>query len=192
MEPIRLTAPFDRETARKLKSGDSVLLSGVIYTARDAAHKRLCELVAAGKELPLDMQGATIYYVGPTPAKEGQPIGSAGPTTSYRMDAYSPTLIAQGETGMIGKGKRGPEVVAAMKEHGAVYFGAIGGCGALLSKCVKKAEVIAYEDLGAEAIRRLEIEDLPVTVIIDSEGNNLYEAGRQAYLASLNYVQAIK
>ena len=185
MEPIRLTAPFDRETARKLKSGDSVLLSGVIYTARDAAHKRLCELVAAGKELPLDMQGATIYYVGPTPAKEGQPIGSAGPTTSYRMDAYSPTLIAQGETGMIGKGKRGPEVVAAMKEHGAVYFGAIGGCGALLSKCVKKAEVIAYEDLGAEAIRRLEVEDLPVTVIIDSQGNNLYEAGRQAYLDSL-------
>ena len=185
MEPIRLTAPFDRETARTLKSGDSVLLSGVIYTARDAAHKRLCELVAAGKELPLDMQGATIYYVGPTPAKEGQPIGSAGPTTSYRMDAYSPTLIAQGETGMIGKGKRGPEVVAAMKEHGAVYFGAIGGCGALLSKCVKKAEVIAYEDLGAEAIRRLEVEDLPVTVIIDSEGNNLYEAGRKAYLDSI-------
>jgi fumarate hydratase subunit beta len=185
MEPIRLTAPFDRETARTLKSGDSVLLSGVIYTARDAAHKRLCELVAAGKELPLDMQGATIYYVGPTPAKEGQPIGSAGPTTSYRMDAYSPTLIAQGETGMIGKGKRGPEVIAAMKEHGAVYFGAIGGCGALLSKCVKKAEVIAYEDLGAEAIRRLEVEDLPVTVIIDSEGNNLYEAGRKAYLDSL-------
>ena len=185
MEPIRLTAPFDRETARKLKSGDSVLLSGVIYTARDAAHKRLCELVAAGKELPLDMQGATIYYVGPTPAKEGQPIGSAGPTTSYRMDAYSPTLIAQGETGMIGKGKRGPEVVAAMKEHGAVYFGAIGGCGALLSKCVKKAEVIAYEDLGAEAIRRLEVEDLPVTVIIDSQGNNLYEAGRKAYLETL-------
>jgi fumarate hydratase subunit beta len=185
MEPIRLTAPFDRETARTLKSGDSVLLSGVIYTARDAAHKRLCELVAAGKELPLDMQGATIYYVGPTPAKEGQPIGSAGPTTSYRMDAYSPTLIAQGETGMIGKGKRGPEVIAAMKEHGAVYFGAIGGCGALLSKCVKKAEVIAYEDLGAEAIRRLEVEDLPVTVIIDSEGNNLYEAGRKAYLESI-------
>ena len=185
MEPIRLTAPFDQETARKLKSGDSVLLSGVIYTARDAAHKRLCELVAAGKELPLEIKGATIYYVGPTPAKEGQPIGSAGPTTSYRMDAYSPTLIAQGETGMIGKGKRGPEVIAAMKEHGAVYFGAIGGCGALLSKCVKKAEVIAYEDLGAEAIRRLEVEDLPVTVIIDSEGNNLYEAGRKAYLETL-------
>ena len=182
---IKVTAPMTREQARQLKSGDSVLLSGVIYTARDAAHKRLCELVAAGKELPLDMQGATIYYVGPTPAKEGQPIGSAGPTTSYRMDAYSPTLIAQGETGMIGKGKRGPEVVAAMKEHGAVYFGAIGGCGALLSKCVKKAEVIAYEDLGAEAIRRLEVEDLPVTVIIDSQGNNLYEAGRKAYLETL-------
>jgi fumarate hydratase subunit beta len=185
MEPIRITAPFDRETARTLKSGDSVLLSGVIYTARDAAHKRLCELVAAGKELPLDMQGATIYYVGPTPAKEGQPIGSAGPTTSYRMDAYSPTLIAQGETGMIGKGKRGPEVIAAMKEHGAVYFGAIGGCGALLSKCIKKAEVIAYDDLGAEAIRRLEVEDFPVVVVIDSEGNNLYEKGKADYLNSI-------
>ena len=185
MANVKITTPLTREAVRNLKAGDSVLISGVIYTARDAAHKRLCELVAAGKELPLDMQGATIYYVGPTPAKEGQPIGSAGPTTSYRMDAYSPTLIAQGETGMIGKGKRGPEVIAAMKEHGAVYFGAIGGCGALLSKCVKKAEVIAYEDLGAEAIRRLEVEDLPVTVIIDSEGNNLYEAGRKAYLDSL-------
>lgn len=184
MEPIRVTAPFTREQARKLKSGDSVLISGVIYTARDAAHKRLCELVAAGKPLPLEIENATIYYVGPTPAKEGQPIGSAGPTTAYRMDAYSPTLIAQGETGMIGKGKRGPEVIAAMKEHGAVYFGAIGGCGALLSKCVKKAQVIAYEDLGAEAIRRLEVEDLPVIVIIDSEGNNLYETGRKAYLDS--------
>ena len=182
MEPIRLTAPFDRETARTLKSGDSVLLSGVIYTARDAAHKRLCELVAAGKELPLDMQGATIYYVGPTPAKEGQPIGSAGPTTSYRMDAYSPILIEKGQTGMIGKGKRGDEVIAAMKEHGAVYFGAIGGCGALLGKCIKKAEIVAYEDLGAEAIRRLEVEDFPAIVIIDSEGNNLYEMGRKAYL----------
>ena len=184
MEPIRLTAPFDRETARTLKSGDSVLLSGVIYTARDAAHKRLCELVAAGKELPLDMQGATIYYVGPTPAKEGQPIGSAGPTTSYRMDAYSPTLIAQGETGMIGKGKRSSEVISAMKEHGAVYFGATGGCGALLSKCIKASEIVAYEDLGAEAIRKLTVEDFPVVVIIDSLGNNLYETGRREYLAS--------
>ena len=185
MANVKITTPLTRDKVKDLKAGDSCLISGVIYTARDAAHKRLCELVAAGKELPLDMQGATIYYVGPTPAKEGQPIGSAGPTTSYRMDAYSPTLIAQGETGMIGKGKRGPEVVAAMKEHGAVYFGAIGGCGALLSKCVKKAEVIAYEDLGAEAIRRLEVEDLPVTVIIDSQGNNLYEAGRKAYLETL-------
>ena len=182
---ISITAPLTREAARQLKAGDSCLISGVIYTARDAAHKRLCELAAQGKPFPMEMQDAVIYFVGPTPAKEGQAIGSAGPTTSYRMDAYSPTLIAQGETGMIGKGKRGPEVVAAMKEHGAVYFGAIGGCGALLSKCVKKAEVIAYEDLGAEAIRRLEIEDLPVTVIIDSEGNNLYEAGRKAYLDSL-------
>ena len=183
MANIKVTAPLSREEARKLKAGDSCLISGVIYTARDAAHKRLCELVAQGKELPMDMQDAIIYFVGPTPAREGQAIGSAGPTTSYRMDAYSPTLIAQGQTGMIGKGKRGPEVIAAMKQYGAVYFGAIGGCGALLSKCIKKAEVIAYEDLGAEAIRRLEVEDFPAIVIIDSEGNNLYETGRQAYLA---------
>jgi len=181
---MKITAPLTREDARKLKAGDSCLISGVIYTARDAAHKRLCELVAEGKELPLDVKDAIIYFVGPTPAKEGQAIGSAGPTTSYRMDAYSPTLIREGLTGMIGKGKRGPEVVAAMKEQGAVYFGAIGGCGALLSKCIKKAEVIAYEDLGAEAIRRLEVEDFPAIVIIDSEGNNLYETGRAAYLAT--------
>ena len=180
---IKIKAPMSREEARKLKSGDSCLISGVIYTARDAAHKRLCELVAAGKELPLDVKDSIIYFVGPTPAKPGQAIGSAGPTTSYRMDAYSPTLIAQGLTGMIGKGKRGPEVVAAMKAHGAVYFGAIGGCGALLSKCIKKAEVIAYDDLGAEAIRKLEVENFPVVVIIDSEGNNLYETGRASYLA---------
>ena len=181
---IRITAPLTHETARTLKAGDSCLISGVIYTARDAAHKRLCELVAQGKELPLDLQDAIIYFVGPTPAKEGQAIGSAGPTTSYRMDAYSPTLIGLGLTGMIGKGKRGENVVSAMKENGAVYFGAIGGCGALLSKCIKKAEVIAYDDLGAEAIRRLEVEDFPVTVIIDSLGNNLYETGRNAYLKS--------
>ena len=179
---ISITAPLTREAARQLKAGDSCLISGVIYTARDAAHKRLCELAAQGKPFPMDMQDAVIYFVGPTPAKEGQAIGSAGPTTSYRMDAYSPTLIANGQTGMIGKGKRGPEVVAAMKEHGAVYFGAIGGCGALLSKCIKKAEIVAYEDLGAEAIRRLEVEDFPAIVIIDSEGNNLYEMGRKAYL----------
>ena len=179
---IRVTAPMSREQARTLKSGDSVLLSGVIYTARDAAHKRLCELVEQGKELPLDVKDSIIYFVGPTPARPGEAIGSAGPTTSYRMDAYSPTMIEQGQTGMIGKGKRNEEVIAAMKKHGAVYFGAIGGCGALLSKCIKKAEVIAYDDLGAEAIRRLEVEDFPVIVIIDSEGNNLYETGRAAYL----------
>lgn len=182
--PIRIQTPITPEQARQLKSGDSVLLSGVIYTARDAAHKRLCQLVEEGKPLPMDVKNATIYFVGPTPAKPGQAIGSAGPTTAYRMDAYSPTMIRQGLTGMIGKGKRGPEVIAAMKECGAVYFGAIGGAGALLSSCVKKAEIIAYEDLGAEAIRRLEIEDLPVTVIIDAEGNNLYEWGRDAYLKS--------
>ena len=180
MANVKLTTPLTREKVRTLKSGDSCLLTGVIYTARDAAHKRLCELVAQGKELPMDVRDSIIYFVGPTPARPGEAIGSAGPTTSYRMDA---TLIAQGQTGMIGKGKRGPEVIAAMKEHGAVYFGAIGGCGALLSKCIKKAEVIAYEDLGAEAIRRLEVEDFPVIVVIDSEGNNLYETGRAAYLA---------
>ena len=183
MNNVKITAPLSREAAKALRAGDSCLISGVIYTARDAAHKRLCELVAEGKELPLDIKDAIIYFVGPTPAKPGQAIGSAGPTTSYRMDAYSPTLISLGLTGMIGKGKRGPEVVDAMKEHGAVYFGAIGGCGALLSKCIKKADVVAYEDLGAEAIRRLEVEDFPVIVIIDSEGNNLYESGKAAYLA---------
>ena len=181
----KITAPLTREAARSLKAGESCLITGTIYTARDAAHKRLCELVAQGKELPLDIKDAIIYFVGPTPAKPGQAIGSAGPTTSYRMDAYSPTLISIGLTGMIGKGKRSPEVVAAMKEHGAVYFGAIGGCGALLSKCIKKAEVIAYDDLGAEAIRKLEVEDFPVVVIIDSEGNNLYQSGREEYLASI-------
>ena len=182
--PISLTTPLSREQARTLKAGDSCLLSGVIYTARDAAHKRLCDLAAQGKELPLDLKDAVIYFVGPTPARPGEAIGSAGPTTSYRMDAYSPTLIALGQTGMIGKGKRGPEVIDAMKTHGAVYFGAIGGCGALLSQCVKKAEIIAYEDLGAEAIRRLEVENFPVVVIIDSQGNNLYETGRAGYLES--------
>lgn len=181
----RIHTPLTRQDVRELRAGDSCLITGTIYTARDAAHKRLCELVAAGKELPLEIENAIIYFVGPTPAKPGQAIGSAGPTTSYRMDAYSPTLIALGQTGMIGKGKRSDEVIDAMKVHGAVYFGAIGGCGALLSKCIKKAEIVAYEDLGAEAIRRLEVEDFPVVVIIDSEGNNLYQTGRQAYLDSL-------
>jgi len=180
---IQIKAPLTREEARRLKAGDSCLISGVIYTARDAAHKRLCELIDQNKALPLDIKDSIIYFVGPTPAKPGQVIGSAGPTTSYRMDAYSPALIAKGQTGMIGKGKRGPEVIEAMKQHGAVYFGAIGGCGALLSKCIKKAEVIAYDDLGAEAIRRLEVEDFPVIVVIDSEGNNLYEIGKAEYLA---------
>ena len=179
-----IQTPLTREMARTLKSGESCLITGTIYTARDAAHKRLCELVAKGEKLPLDIENAIIYFVGPTPAKPGQAIGSAGPTTSYRMDAYSPTLIGIGQTGMIGKGKRSPEVIEAMKQHGAVYFGAIGGCGALLSKCIKKAEVIAYDDLGAEAIRRLEVEDFPVVVIIDSEGNNLYQTGRDEYLAT--------
>ncbi|MBR4017875.1 MAG: Fe-S-containing hydro-lyase [Oscillospiraceae bacterium] len=186
MAEIKIQTPLTREKVKTLRAGDSCLISGVIYTARDAAHKRLCELLDAGKELPMDIADSIIYFVGPTPAKPGQAIGSAGPTTSYRMDAYSPALIAQGQTGMIGKGKRGPEVIAAMKEHGAIYFGAIGGCGALLSKCIKKAEIIAYEDLGAEAIRRLEVEDFPVIVIIDSEGNNLYETGKAAFLAQEN------
>ena len=180
---VSIMSPMSREQARSLKAGDSCLISGVIYTARDAAHKRLCESIERGDPLPFDLRDAIVYYVGPTPAREGQAIGSAGPTTSYRMDAYSPTLIALGQTGMIGKGKRGPEVVQAMQTHGAVYFGAVGGCGALLSRCIKKAEVIAYDDLGAEAIRRLEVEDFPVVVVIDSNGNNLYESGRAEYLA---------
>ena len=180
--PISIQAPMSKEQAKALKAGDSCLISGTIYTARDAAHKRLCELVAQGKDLPIDLTDAVIYFVGPTPEKPGQAIGSAGPTTSYRMDAYSPTLIALGQTGMIGKGKRNEDVITAMKEHGAVYFGAIGGCGALLGKCIKKSEIVAYEDLGAEAIRKLEVENFPVIVIIDAEGNNLYETGRQAYL----------
>ena len=183
---ISITLPLTREKVRELKAGDSCLLSGIIYTARDAAHKRLCALADEGKELPFPVKDATIYYVGPTPAKPGQAIGSAGPTTSYRMDAYSPTLIALGETGMIGKGKRGPEVIAAMKEHGAVYFGAIGGCGALLSRCIKSARVVAYEDLGAEAIRELVVENFPAVVIIDAEGSNLYETGKADYLATVD------
>lgn len=183
---ISIKTPFTREDAMKLKAGDSCLISGVIYTARDAAHKRLCELIAQGKELPLDIKDSIIYYVGPTPEKPGQTIGSAGPTTSYRMDSYSPDLIALGQTGMIGKGKRDCEVITAMKKYGAVYFGAIGGCGALLSQCIKKSEIIAYDDLGAEAIRRLEVEDFPAIVIIDSKGKNLYETGRKSYLEYKN------
>ncbi len=179
----KITTPLTIEKTRDLHCGDNVLISGVIYTGRDAAHKRLCELLAEGKELPIDVTDAIIYYVGPAPAQPGQVIGSAGPTTSYRMDAYAPALLDIGLKGMIGKGKRSAEVVESMKKNVAVYFGAIGGAGALLAKCIKKAEVVAYEDLGAEAIRRLEVEDLPAVVIIDSEGNNLYEQGRAEYLA---------
>ena len=181
--PKAIAAPLDRETARTLRAGDSVLLSGTVYTARDAAHKRLCDLAARGEPMPFPMEGAVIYYVGPTPARPGQIIGSAGPTTSYRMDAYAPTLLRLGELGMIGKGLRGPEVIEAMKETGAVYFGAIGGAGALLARCVKSAEPVCWEDLGAEAVRKLTVENLPLTVVIDSLGNNLYETGRAAYLA---------
>lgn len=180
----RITTPLTLEKTRDLHCGDNVLISGVIYTGRDAAHKRLVELLQQGKELPLDVKDAIIYYVGPAPAQPGKVIGSAGPTTSYRMDAYAPALLDIGLKGMIGKGKRSPEVIESMKKNGAVYFGAIGGAGALLAKCIKKAEVIAYEDLGAEAIRRLEVEDLPAVVIIDREGNNLYEQGRADYLKS--------
>ena len=182
----KLTMPLTRQAARQLRAGDSCRLSGVIYTARDAAHKRLCQLIDRGEPLPIDLTDSVIYFVGPTPAKPGQAIGSAGPTTAYRMDAYSPSLIALGQTGMIGKGKRGQEVISAMKTHGCVYFGAIGGCGALLSRCIKKAEVVAYPDLGPEAIHRLEVEDFPVVVIIDSQGNNLYETGPKAYLSQSN------
>lgn len=179
---IKIQTPLTREKAKELKAGDSCLISGTIYTARDAAHKRLKELIDTNKPLPIDIENSIIYFVGPTPAKDGQVIGSAGPTTSYRMDAYSPDLIKLGQTGMIGKGKRNNYVIDAMKNYGAVYFGAIGGCGALLSKCIKKCEVVAYDDLGAEAIHKLEIEDFPVVVVIDSNGNNLYETGPKAYL----------
>lgn len=178
-----ITTPLTAEKTRELRAGDNVLISGVIYTGRDAAHKRLVELIAEGKELPVDLKDQIIYYVGPAPAMPGQAIGSAGPTTSYRMDAYAPALLDLGLKGMIGKGKRSDEVVDSMLKNEAVYFGAIGGAGALLSKCIKKAEVVCYEDLGAEAIRRLEVENLPATVIIDSLGNNLYELGRKQYLA---------
>lgn len=181
---IRLTLPLTEEKAKTLRAGDSVLLTGTIYTSRDAGHKRMCEALERGEALPFDPTDATIYYVGPTPAQPGQVIGSAGPTTSGRMDAYAPTMMSVGARGMIGKGARLPEVVEAMKKYSGVYFGAIGGAGALLAKCIKKCELIAYEDLGAEALRKLWVEDMPLTVIIDSQGNNLYETGRKNYLES--------
>ena len=178
----RVTLPLTPELARTLKAGDTVLLTGEIYTSRDAGHKRMCEALARGEKLPFDPENATIYYVGPTPAKPGQVIGSAGPTTSGRMDAYAPTMMSVGARGMIGKGARLPEVIEAMKKYSGVYFGAIGGAGALLAKQIKSSELVAYEDLGAEALRRLYVEDMPLVVIIDSEGNNLYETGRADYL----------
>ncbi len=177
-----ITAPLTLEVSRTLRAGESVYLTGTIYTARDAAHKRLCDLAAKGEPLPFPIEGSVIYYVGPTPARPGRPIGAAGPTTSYRMDAYAPTLLRLGELGMIGKGKRSQEVVDVMKATGAVYFGAIGGAGALLAQCVKSARLVCYEDLGAEAIRELKVENMPLTVVIDSLGNNLYETGRADYL----------
>jgi len=180
-EPIRLKTPLTDKDVERLKIGDRVLINGVIYTGRDAAHKRLSDLFKKGKELPFDIRGQIIYYVGPTPAKPGQVFGSAGPTTSYRMDAYAPALIEKGLKGMIGKGMRSDAVKEAMKKHQAVYFAATGGAGALLAKKVKKAEVVAYEDLGPEAIRRLEVEDLPVIVINDVLGNDLYIEGERKY-----------
>ncbi|HIZ78003.1 MAG TPA: Fe-S-containing hydro-lyase [Firmicutes bacterium] len=182
MEKIVLTPPLDNEKLKKLKIGDTVYITGTIYTARDAAHKRLVDLIAAGEELPIDLAGQIIYYAGPAPNKPGKPIGSIGPTTSYRMDAYAPTLMRRkGLKGMIGKGKRSDEVKQAMKETCAVYFGATGGAAALLSQCVKSAEVILYPELGPEAVRRLEVEDFPVTVINDVHGNDLYEAAIEQY-----------
>lgn len=178
-----ISTPLTLDKVKDLHSGDEVLLSGVIYTSRDAGHKRLVEAHQKGEKLPVDLKDATIYFVGPTPAKPGQALGSCGPTTSYRMDAYSPYLIRNcGLTGMIGKGKRNEQVIDAMKECGAVYFGAIGGAGALLSQCVVKAEIVAYEDLGAEALHRLEVKDMPLTVVIDCYGENLYKTGVENYL----------
>ncbi|MDR3161931.1 MAG: Fe-S-containing hydro-lyase, partial [Spirochaetaceae bacterium] len=180
----RISLPLTKEKAASLAAGDQVYLSGTVYTARDAAHKRLIELLDAGQPLPFPLEDAVIYYVGPTPAAPGQIIGSAGPTTSYRMDAYAPRLLDLGVRGMIGKGKRSAEVVEAIQRAGAVYFGAIGGAGALLSECIKAAEIIAFPDLGTEAVRRLRVEDFPVVVVIDRHGNNLYQRGRETYLTS--------
>ena len=172
---IKLEAPITKEKLADLKAGDRVLLTGTVYTARDQAHKRMTEAVKEGRELPFDIAGSIIYYVGPSPAPPGRPIGSAGPTTSYRMDPYAPMLLDLGQAAMIGKGPRNEEVKAAIIRNGAVYFAAIGGAAALISKSVKSAEVIAFDDLGAEAVRRLEVEDMPLIVAIDSTGEDLYE-----------------
>ena len=176
-----ITVPFTNDDYLSLKSGDYVYLSGTVYTARDAAHKRLYDTMKNNEELPIDLKGNIIYYLGPSPSREGQVIGSAGPTTSSRMDRYTPDMLDAGLKGMIGKGKRSTEVIESIKKNKAVYFAAIGGAGALLSKCIKKAEVVAYEDLGTEAIRKLQVENLPVVVIIDSEGNNLYETAPEKW-----------
>ncbi len=180
----KLIYPFDKEKIKELKAGDSVLITGTIYTARDAAHKRIVEMIARGEKPPFEIEGSMIYYVGPSPAKPGKVIGSAGPTTSYRMDSYAPTLLDLGQAGMIGKGQRSEEVKEAVVRNGAVYFAAIGGAAALIAKSVKTAALIAFEDLGAEAVRKLEVVDLPAIVVIDSEGNDQYEIGRKAYLDS--------
>ncbi len=176
-----VTAPINKETAKELRAGDYVYLTGTIYTARDAAHKRMYEALKKGEALPLEMKDNVIYYMGPSPAKEGRPIGSAGPTTASRMDKYAPALLDLGLTGMIGKGKRSDEVKEAIVRNGAVYFAAVGGAGALLAGSIKASEVIAYDDLGTEAIRRLEVENFPVTVVIDSTGQNLYETAIREY-----------
>lgn len=170
-----ITTPLTEEKVSGLKAGDYVYISGTVYTARDAAHKRIYEAMLKGEQIPLELQDNIIYYLGPSPAREGQIIGSAGPTTSSRMDKYTPLLLEHGLKGMIGKGRRSNEVIEAMNKNHAVYFAAIGGAGALLSKCIKKAEVIAYEDLGTEAIRKLEVENLPVIVVIDENKKNLYD-----------------
>lgn len=176
-----INAPISDEDAKNLHSGDYVYITGTIYTARDAAHKRMAEALAAGQPLPIDMKNNIIYYMGPSPAREGRPIGSAGPTTASRMDKYAPDLLDLGLKGMIGKGKRSQAVIDGIVRNGAVYFAAVGGAGAILSKCIKKSTVIAYDDLGTEAIRELEVENLPVIVVIDSEGNNLYETAIKEY-----------
>ena len=176
-----ITAPIDRETLKSLHAGDYVYISGTIYTARDAAHKRMIETLDEGRELPLDLKDNVIYYMGPSPAREGRPIGSAGPTTASRMDKYTPRLLDLGMGAMIGKGKRSQAVIDAIVRNGAVYFAAVGGAGARLSKCIKESEVIAYDDLGTEAIRKLTVENMPMIVVIDSEGNNLYETAVKEY-----------
>ena len=181
----KLTTPCTAEDLAKLRAGDTILLSGIVYTARDAAHKRMCEALDAGETLPFQLDGSAIYYVGPTPEKPGQIIGSAGPTTSGRMDAYSPRLLDLGNKIMIGKGKRDSAVKEAVVRNGAVYVAALGGAGALMCQCVKSLEIIAWPDLGCEAVRRLQVEDMPLTVILDAQGGDLSESGPSAYLQSL-------